>query len=246
MNWMRANLAWMASQRVRTVSVLASPEHAFEQHVAARQQADQDALDHVGLADDHLADLVHQAVDEGALFGDEFIQGTYVVHSVFSLKGDGWPLCTTSRAGARVSPVTRGPGRLFPVFQPSLAGAASYNADRGPGSFRSRAHEDPEGARARLHRRRMQQLHLLHGGRPRSPGSEQRRDDAGARPLDPRRAPRRRRGLLHQRGAHHAQRASAVRRVGQIAGVRPHQRHDEQATSGCRRCLTRQGWQRLG
>ena len=32
------------------------------------------------LADDDLADLVHEAVDEGALLGDELVQGADVVH----------------------------------------------------------------------------------------------------------------------------------------------------------------------
>jgi hypothetical protein len=53
---------------------------ALEQDVPARQQPDQDALDHVLLADDDLADLVQQAVDEGALLGDQLVQGTDVVH----------------------------------------------------------------------------------------------------------------------------------------------------------------------
>ena len=87
MNWMRANLAWIASQSVRTVSVLASPGHALEKDVATREQADEDALDHVLLADDDLADLVGEAVDEGALLGDELVQGADVVHGGAPRKG---------------------------------------------------------------------------------------------------------------------------------------------------------------
>ena len=66
-NWMRENCACTASHTLLTVSVLARPGHALEQHVAAGEQADQDALDHVALADDDLAHLVQDGVDEGAL-----------------------------------------------------------------------------------------------------------------------------------------------------------------------------------
>jgi hypothetical protein len=59
--------------------------HALEQDVAATEQADEDALDHVGLADDHLADLGHQVVDEAALLGDELVQCADVVHGQMRL-----------------------------------------------------------------------------------------------------------------------------------------------------------------
>ena len=52
----------------------------LEQDVTAGEQADQHALDHVALTDDDLADLVGQAVDEGAFAGDELVQGTDVIH----------------------------------------------------------------------------------------------------------------------------------------------------------------------
>ena len=54
----------MQSASVRTVSVLARPGHALEQDVAAGEQADEQALDHVLLADDDLADLGVQDFDE--------------------------------------------------------------------------------------------------------------------------------------------------------------------------------------
>ncbi len=54
--------------------------HALEEHVAAGEQADEDALEHVGLPDDDLAHLVDEGVDEGALFGDELVQRADVVH----------------------------------------------------------------------------------------------------------------------------------------------------------------------
>jgi predicted nuclease of predicted toxin-antitoxin system len=42
--------------------------------VAAGEQADEDALEHVGLADDDLAHLGGERVDEGALLGDQLVQ----------------------------------------------------------------------------------------------------------------------------------------------------------------------------
>ena len=51
-----------------------------DRHAAAvaAQQADEDALDHVGLADDDLADLCQHLVDEGALFADQLIHDSDV------------------------------------------------------------------------------------------------------------------------------------------------------------------------
>ena len=50
-----------ARQRAQQ-SGLAQARNAFEQHVSAGQQADQDAVDHVLLADDDLPDFVADAV----------------------------------------------------------------------------------------------------------------------------------------------------------------------------------------
>ena len=46
-NWTRANLASIESQRVRTVSVLARPGTPSSQDVAPGEQADEDAFEHV-------------------------------------------------------------------------------------------------------------------------------------------------------------------------------------------------------
>ncbi len=59
---------------------LGQSRHALEQHVAAGEQADQDALDHVALTDDDLADLGHQIIDEGALLGDNIVQRPDILH----------------------------------------------------------------------------------------------------------------------------------------------------------------------
>ncbi len=62
------------------------------------EQPDEDALDHVRLADDDLADLVQQGVDEGALFGDQLVQGAYVVHN-------GWELIASPAARGQPAPI---------------------------------------------------------------------------------------------------------------------------------------------
>src|SRR6202012_2671601 len=54
--------------------------HAFEQHVTAREQSDEDSLDHVRLADDDLRDFVLDPVDERALARDDFVELPGVYH----------------------------------------------------------------------------------------------------------------------------------------------------------------------
>ena len=49
--------------------------HAFEQHVAVGQQADDQPLGQIILADDDLAEFVKQRVREGARFLDRFVDG---------------------------------------------------------------------------------------------------------------------------------------------------------------------------
>ena len=50
--------------------------HAFEQDVAVGQQADDQPLDQIILADDDLAEFVKQRVREGARFLDRFVDGS--------------------------------------------------------------------------------------------------------------------------------------------------------------------------
>ncbi len=83
MNWMRENLAWIGLRDGLDGQRLGEAGHAFEQDVPAREQADEDALDHVLLADDDLADLVEDRVHEGALALDQVVDDTdVVVHSL--------------------------------------------------------------------------------------------------------------------------------------------------------------------
>ena len=56
-NWMRENVRSRHSDRVLIRSGLAQPGHALEEHVAAGEQADQDLVHHVVVADDHLLHL---------------------------------------------------------------------------------------------------------------------------------------------------------------------------------------------
>jgi len=58
----------IVSASVRTVSVC-QPGHAFEEHVAAGQQADHEALDHVALADDALAHFGYHLLDHRRVAG---------------------------------------------------------------------------------------------------------------------------------------------------------------------------------
>ena len=57
MNWMRWNVVWIVSASVLHRERLREAGHALEQHVAAGEQADEQALDHVVLADDAARDL---------------------------------------------------------------------------------------------------------------------------------------------------------------------------------------------
>ena len=69
-NWMRLKSRSSASARVRTRSVLPRPGHAFEQGVAADEQAGQHAVDDLVVADDHLADLgLHLVVSRAEVLG---------------------------------------------------------------------------------------------------------------------------------------------------------------------------------
>ena len=56
---------------------------------AAQTAADQDSLHHVLLTNDDLADFVRESVDERALLGDEFVQGSDVVHGAGPLQETG-------------------------------------------------------------------------------------------------------------------------------------------------------------
>jgi hypothetical protein len=61
--------------------------YPLEQDMAPREEADQDSLDHVLLADDDFADLALEAGDKGTLLGNELVQGADVVHGAKSLSG---------------------------------------------------------------------------------------------------------------------------------------------------------------
>ena len=66
MNWIRLYEPPSTAASVLTVSVLARPGHAFEQHVPAGEQADQQPLEHRVLSDDHALDLVKRLPQGGA------------------------------------------------------------------------------------------------------------------------------------------------------------------------------------
>ena len=61
-NWMRLKSSESASARVRTSNVLPSPGTPSSSGMAADEQAGQDAMDDLVMADDHLGDLGLDAV----------------------------------------------------------------------------------------------------------------------------------------------------------------------------------------
>ena len=64
-NWIRENVSSSAFRQRPDQQRLAQPGHAFEQHVAAGEQADQHVVDDVAVADDHLPDLGPKALEGG-------------------------------------------------------------------------------------------------------------------------------------------------------------------------------------
>ena len=62
-NWMRLNFRCSASASARISAVLPRPGHAFEQRVAADEEAGEHAVDDLFVADDRLGDLrLHGAI----------------------------------------------------------------------------------------------------------------------------------------------------------------------------------------
>ena len=61
-NWTRLKPSPLASANERAVRVFASPGHVLEQHVAIGEQAEQDELELLALADDCPLDLGQQAL----------------------------------------------------------------------------------------------------------------------------------------------------------------------------------------
>src|SRR6185312_13220759 len=57
---------------------LREPRHAFDEHVTAREEAYQDALDHLLLADDDLRDFVHDGIDECTFALHQLVDGSDV------------------------------------------------------------------------------------------------------------------------------------------------------------------------
>ena len=62
-NWMREYFRCSTRESVRNSVVLPRPGNAFEQHVAAREQADEHAVDDVLLADDDLSNFCADPVE---------------------------------------------------------------------------------------------------------------------------------------------------------------------------------------
>ncbi len=65
MNWMREYLQVQHARQRAQQRGLAQAGHAFEQHVAAGEQADEHAVDDVLLPDDDLGDLTADRLQAG-------------------------------------------------------------------------------------------------------------------------------------------------------------------------------------
>ena len=72
-NCRRENLTFMHVRQRFDRERLGQAGHAFEQHVAVGQQADDQPLDQIFLADDDLAEFVEQRMRERAGFLDCFV-----------------------------------------------------------------------------------------------------------------------------------------------------------------------------
>ena len=69
MNWTRWNVPPNTSATVLIGQRLREAGHALDQEVPAREQADEDALEHLVLAGDHALDLEDRALDHVAVGG---------------------------------------------------------------------------------------------------------------------------------------------------------------------------------
>ena len=102
MNCTRLNVPPRTSRERLHGQRLRQPRHALEQHVAACQQRDDEALEHPVLADDHALDLVEGLVEGGArLFAElgRLVVGNVHVFSFF----------VTFRSAGRASAATCDP-----------------------------------------------------------------------------------------------------------------------------------------
>ena len=90
-NWRRENLTCMQCGQRFHGERLGQAGHAFEQDVAVGQQADDEPLGQVLLADDDFPQFVKQRVREGARFLDRFVDGVdSCAHVLFSDSTDRW------------------------------------------------------------------------------------------------------------------------------------------------------------
>src|SRR5207248_2734521 len=82
---------------------LGQPRNALEQHVPAGDEADEQPLDHLPLADDHLPGLRQQRIDEGGFLLDAVVEEPDVGRW---LCGHGWVVL---RKGPEANRKTAGP-----------------------------------------------------------------------------------------------------------------------------------------
>ena len=101
--------------------------HALEQHVAAGEQADEDALDHVALPDDDLLHLAEQPLGEGRLLLHQLVDD-------FDVIGHGWALSIAHLGKPRTKPpyTSRMTNKLLTLaFAALVAGCGSNSNNNG-------------------------------------------------------------------------------------------------------------------
>ena len=145
-NWMRENDRSSASASVRTSSVLPRPGHAFQQHVAAREQRRGDRARDLRLPDHAPRDLGQQAIDVGAESRRRLGGGARVhvgvardrARSLFAFPAARCAAGSDRSSGARRSAAPRGPrsrpARLRPPPRSRANDAARSRAGRSRGS----------------------------------------------------------------------------------------------------------------
>ena len=83
-NWMRLKREVQRPAQRADHQRLGQPRHAFQQAMAPAEQRNQQFLDHLGLADDHLAQLVHDFLPARQPFDGGAVDGCVLVAHGFS------------------------------------------------------------------------------------------------------------------------------------------------------------------
>ena len=78
-NWIRLKRGPDRFGQGRDRQCFGQAGHSFEQHMPAGQQSDQQAFDHIPLADDDPVDLFYEGRDKGTFLPNPFRDGMNIV-----------------------------------------------------------------------------------------------------------------------------------------------------------------------